>query len=274
MILRVGARFANRLPALLALGVPVLAGMGAMALLGAPFGHLLTNAAALVAGVVLLLLPLPVLASGRSGRLLVLFLLSLLFVPWIAGPDLAGVSRWIELGPITLHAGMLAIPALCVLGARDPDYAAPVFLAALLACLLQPDAASAFALTFAAVGIHHATRDWKMGVVAIAGFFAMLAAAVRGELPVVEYADRVLVQYAAANALLALGLFASLVGGFCLMALALPVERPARLALAGSLFGFSIMGVMANYPSPLIGYGAAAILGYGLALGLSTKAAT
>ncbi|MFC3100706.1 hypothetical protein [Altererythrobacter lauratis] len=269
-----GARFANRLPALLALGVPVLAGMGAMALLGAPSGHVLINAAALAAGVTLLLAWPPVLSNRRSGRTLTLVLLALLYVPWIAGPDLAGITRWIALGPITLHAGLLAIPALCVVAARDPDYAAPVFLAALLACLLQPDAASAFALTFAAVGIHHATRDWKLGVVAIAGFFAMLAAAVRGELPAVEYADRVLVQYAAANAALALGLFASLVASFSLMALVLPAEPPARLALAGSLFGFSVMGVMSNYPSPLIGYGAAAILGYGLALGLSTKAAT
>ena len=269
----VGARFSTRLPALLALGLPVLAGLLAMALLGGPVGYLTTNAAALVTGTALLLVLPALKARGRAARGLAFVLLLAMFLPLATGPEFAGIARWIELGPITLHAGMIAIPALCVLAARDPDYAAPVFLAALLACLLQPDAASAFALTFAAVGIHHAARDWKMGVVAIAGFFAMLAAAVRGELPAVEYADRVLVQYAADNLLLAVAVFISLVASFCLIALALPAPRPARLALAGSLFGFSIMGLMANYPSPLIGYGAAAILGYGLALGLSTKAA-
>lgn len=270
----VGAQLTTRLSALLPLGVPVLAGLVAMALLGAPWVYLAANAAALAAACILLLLLPPLKTGGRIARGLAIVLLLAMFLPLATGPELAGIARWIALGPVSLHAGMLAIPALCVIAARDPDYAAPLFLAALLACLLQPDAASAFALTFAAVGIHHVTRDWKMGVVAIAGFFAMMAAAVRGELPAVEFADRVLVQYATDNALLALGLFASLVVSFCLIALALPVARPARLALAGSLFGFSVMGVMSNYPSPLIGYGAAAILGYGLALGLSTKAET
>ena len=42
-----------------------------------------------------------------------------------------------------------------------------------------------------------------------------------------------------------------------------------RHALAGSLFGFSLAAIVSNYPSVLIGYGAAPIIGYGLALALA-----
>ena len=50
---------------------------------------------------------------------------------------------------------------------------------------------------------------------------------------------------------------------------ALPAEMRVRHALAGSLFGFSLAAIVSNYPSVLIGYGAAPIIGYGLALALA-----
>lgn len=39
-----------------------------------------------------------------------------------------------------------------------------------------------------------------------------------------------------------------------------------RHALAGTLFGFSLAAVLSNYPSALIGYGAAPIVGFAIAL--------
>ena len=75
-----------------------------------------------------------------------------------------------------------------------------------------------------------------------------------------------LVEAALAAPLAALGLFAALVAAFFLMLFALPVGRAERFALAGTLFGFSTMAMMSNYPSALIGFGAAPILGYALAL--------
>ena len=57
--------------------------------------------------------------------------------------------------------------------------------------------------------------------------------------------------------------------GDCMALGALMLHACVRHALAGSLFGFSLAAIVSNYPSVLIGYGAAPIIGYGLALALA-----
>jgi hypothetical protein len=262
-----GGRLRQRLPSLLALALPVLAGMACMAALGAPRLYLPINGAALAVGLLLAsFVHAP--ASDKKGRIAAFILVALLFLPLFTGPEQNGVARWLPLGPVMLHAGMLTIPALAVLAAHDQEYAPPLLLVAIFACVLQPDAAGTFAIIIAAVGLHHATHDWKLGATAIAGFLGTLLAVLQGELPAVPFVERVLVDYAHHSLPAALGLFTALVVSFALIALAVPQERPARRALAGTLFGFSVMALMSNYPSALIGHGAAPIIGYGLALGL------
>lgn len=262
-----GASLGHRLPALLALGLPVLAGLACLAALGAPLRYLAINGAALGLTLPWLLFArMP--ASVRTRRALILCLLALLFVPLLTGPQLNGIARWLPLGPFMLHAGALAFPALAVLAAREKDYVAPALLVALLAAFLQPDAALGFAVVFAAVGLHDTMRDWQVGLVVIIGFLASIMMALNGELPAQPFVERVLVEVALARPLLGLALFAALLTGFVLMLRAVPLDRHARFALAGSLFGFSLMAILSNYPSVLIGYGAAPILGYGFALGL------
>lgn len=266
MVVR-GASLKHRLPALLALAMPVLAGLACLAALGAPTRYLAVNAGALVLATAWILYgQAPRTAKPR--RILMLVLLALLFVPLLTGPHLDGIARWLPLGPFMLHAGALAFPALAVLAAREKDYVAPSLLVALLAAFLQPDAALGFAVVFAAVGLHDTMRDWQIGLVVIIGFLASIMMALNGELPAQPFVERVLVEVALARPLLGLALFAALLTGFVLMLRAVPLDRHARFALAGSLFGFSLMAILSNYPSVLIGYGAAPILGYGFALGL------
>lgn len=253
------------LSGLLALAIPVLAGIGCLWLLGAPSPYLLVNAAALLLGIVAIAL-VPPIEGEKAKRLVAVLLLALLIVPLLSGPDVNGIARWLPLGSFTLHAGMLVIPLLAVLAARDADYAAPILLAGIFAAFLQPDAASGLALTFAAMGLYNATRDWKVGVVAGTGFIATLVMWVRGELPAQPFVERVLVDTAMVSPLAALALFAALAGSFFLMLHALPASMAQRHALAGSLFGFSLAAVLSNYPSALIGYGAAPVLGYAFAL--------
>ena len=251
---------------LLALAVPVLAGLAYMRAFGAPSSYIAVDAAALAIALLWIALGrLPTCALHR--RLLATALLALLALPLLTGPGLNGVARWLPLGPFTLHAGMLALPALAVLAAQEAEDAAPLLLSALFLTLLQPDAAGAFAITFAAVGLHHVTRDWRMGVVAIAGFIAAIAAALRGELPAQPFVERVLVQALGHSLLAAIGLFAALLASFLLILFHARPVRAERFALAGTLFGFAVMSLMSNYPTPLIGYGAAPILGYAFALG-------
>lgn len=267
------ARAGRRIPALLALAIPVLAGLAYLAGSGAPGHYLAVNAGAFgIAAIWILFGTAP---AGRRGRqVAVLALLAILFAPLLTGPEANGITRWLPLGPFTFHSGALAFPALAVLAAQDRDYAPPMLLAALLAASLQPDAAFGFAVVFAAVGLHDASKDWRVGLTFMIGFFASLVMALRGELPAQPYVERIIDDLVRHTPLAALGLFVALVAGFALMAYSAPYERRSRFALAGSFFGFSIAGILSNYPSVLIGYGAAPILGYGLALGLVQRKPT
>ena len=265
------------LPALLGLALPVFAGVLWMGLAGAPTHYLLVNFASLA-------LALAWIALGRmpqraiSRRMLTVALLALLFVPLVTGPFQVAVgghpvARWLPTGPFSINAGMLVLPSLTVLAARDREYASPILFTALLAASLQPDAALAFAITFAAVGLHHITRNWRIGLVAIVGFFVAMIAAVKGELPPVRFVERVFFDAAETSVLVALLLGAILVASFLALLRCGPQSADQRYALAGALFGFSIAALMSHYPTPLIGYGAAPILGFGLALGFARPSA-
>ena len=264
-----------RLPALAALAVPVICGAAWMAAGGAPAHYAPVNLAALV-------IALGWAAFGSTSeaktprRILAAVLLAVLAAPIVTGPVLLSetgepVSRWIPLGPLALHSGMLTVPALAVLAARERSLAAPILLAALFFALVQPDAASGFALTIGAAGLHHVARDWRVGAAAIAGFAAFLVMATRGPLPPQPFVERVIVAAAVEQPVFAVLLGVALLISFLLVLFHAPLERRERFALAGTLFGFAAMATMGAYPSVLIGYGAAPILGFGLALGLVKK---
>ncbi|GGD54753.1 hypothetical protein GRI62_03905 [Erythrobacter arachoides] len=262
----------ERLPAVLALAIPVLAGAAWMAMSGAPSHYPLTNLGALGLAIAWILLGRgPHTAPSRhilAGALLAVMVAAV----WI-GPELASITahpvrRWFPFGPLALHTGMLTTPPLAILAARNRALAAPLLLAGVGAALLQPDAATGFALTFAAVGLHHVNRDWQVGVAAIVAFFASLWMAVRGELAPREWVENVLTQAATVSVLMAVLLAVSLAAAFALILFAVPFDRAKRFTLAGLFFGFCVCALMAPYPTPLIGYGAAPILGFGLALGL------
>lgn len=257
---------------ILSLALPVLAGIAFLALAGAPIFFCMINGLALLISAALILF-LPAIDGAKTRRVLALVLIALLFAPLATGPHLNGIARWLPLGGVVLHAGALALPALAVLAARDEDYAPPILLIALLAALLQPDAALGLAVMMAAVGLYNATRDWRLVPVAGIALFASMLAGLRGELPAQPYVERVLVHLAMETPLAAFGLALALLACFLLVAHALPAIKPVRHALAGSLFGFSLAALVSNYPSVLIGYGAAPILGYGLALALSRRPA-
>ena len=256
----------ERLIAIMTLAIPVLAGLAYLYAFGAPLRYLAINAAALgIAALWIAFAP----SFARWARLAAIAAaMTLLFLPLASGPAVSGVMRWLPLGPFTLHAGMIAIPVLAALVGEEEAYAPGLLSLALLAALLQPDLATGAALMLAAVGLHEATRDWRYGLVAIVAFVVSIVAAMRGELPAQPFADRIVVLLALTDPIVALGLLMTLIASFFMIVGAVPGREASRKALAGSLFGFSVAGILSNYPSALIGYGAAAILGFGLALGL------
>ena len=262
-----------RLPGLLTLAMPVLAGIAYLGLMGAPASYAILNAAALGIAALLVLL-VPSLPEIRARRVISVALIALLFVPLLTGPYINGIARWLPFGPFTLHAGALVLPSLVVLAARDEDFAPPILLAALLAASLQPDAATGLAVMLAAVGLYNATKDWRLVPVAGIALLASMVAGLRGELPAQPFVERILIHLAIDTPLAAFGLAIALLVGFFLLAHAIPAPKPVRHALAGGLFGFSLAALVSNYPTILVGYGAAPILGFGLAIGLAITGRT
>lgn len=253
--------------ALLALAIPVLAGLLYLWRFSAPTPYLVTNAGAWAIGCLLILWsPAP---SLRLRRAMTSAFLAALFVPLATGPEILGIARWLPLGPVQLHVGMLLVPSLAVLAARDEVYAPSILAVALLAASLQPDMATGLALMLAGVGFYQAERDWKYGVFIIVAFFASMVMAIHGELAAQPFVERVIHSLLFEAPFAALGLLASLLAGFFLILHALPTAPAIPRALAGTFFGFSLAAILSNYPSALIGYGAAPIIGFGLALGLS-----
>ena len=254
----------NRLPALFALALPTLTGLAYMALYGAPGVYLIVNGGALVLAALIVLIGLPEFGE-RARRIAGLVLLVLFALPLLTGPSVNGIERWLPLGPFILHAGMLTIPALAVLAAREAVLGPLALAAAILIALIQPDFASAFALTGGAVGLYQVRSDWRTGLVIILGFFVAIFAALRGELPPAPFVERVLQDATIASPAMAALLVLSLLGSVLLMLFGTGLPRTARYPLGMSLFGFLVAALISNYPTPLAGYGAAAIIGFALA---------
>lgn len=256
------------LPALCALIIPVCAGIGWMALVEAPASYRIVNAAALALACLWIVFARA--PSGISGwRVIGAAAVAVLAVPLVAGPSVSGVNRWVEIGGLALHSGFLALPALVVASARDRRWGATMLAAALLPLVIQPDAGTGLALTFAAAGIHDRTREWRFGMIAILGFFLTLSMAFRGELPPQPFVERVLQQALSDHFMLALMLTAGLIVAFTAIIRGIGADPAERYGLAGALFGFFVMALVSHYPYPLIGYGASSILGFGLAIGLA-----
>jgi len=107
--------------------------------------------------------------------------------------------------------------------------------------------------------------DWRFGLVVIGGFFIAIAAALQGELPAVPFVERIIID-ALPTAPLMAGLIAlSIAGAVLIMLFGTGLPRIARYPIGLSLFGFWLASLISNYPTPLAGYGAAAIIGFALA---------
>lgn len=238
-----------------------------MAARGAPAHYLAINGACLALGLALIaFLPLPKVKPDVAA---VVFA-ALLFLPLLIGPSLNGVHRWIGSAPVALNAGLLAGPALAVaISWMERRWQLAVAILALVAAIAQPDAALALAIGGAAIGTALAARDTKPSLVAIAGLLAAIWAHKRGVLPPVDFVEQVYLDAATASPLWLVVLVTASVAGIVLITLDHSMERPQRFALAGTMAGFCYAAAMSVYPTPLVGYGAASILGLALALWLA-----
>lgn len=247
------------LTAAAALALPVLAGIGWMGASGAPPAWLGVNALALVLALAAALW-LPLRLSDRGALILAAALVLALWATALAGIPVDGVRRWVGIGPVRLHLAYLVLPLLVVLAARLQSLsAAALLITALGATVIQPDLAATVALA-ASMVIAAVQRRGVIGrILAVTGLLACSYLLRRPDtLAPVRFVEQV--QSDAWAVQPAAGLALTLAGLAPLLLLRQAAPLAAFLVAAG------LMAFAGPYPSILIGYGAAPILGFGLAL--------
>lgn len=252
--------------------VAVLLGAGYLAAADAPVHMLAINLGSLVIGAAIWS------GLGRGeNRAARGWTVLLLGVPLVAtalfGVPVEGASRWVAVGPFTLQVSLLAVPAMLVLFARGPD--APGALGMVLAAgalAAQPDRGMAGALALALVVLLAAGPGrWAAlaALAALTGFGWTLIAPDR--LPAVPFVDRILYTAYSVHPLAGAGV---LIGAALLLApvltalLARSGARAPLLAFGGCWSAIVAAAALGNYPTPLVGYGGAAVLGYLLSAAL------
>ena len=246
---------------------PVLAGLLVFRFFGAPNSYLLVNAGAFILGTVaLMFVRAP--TGGKAVHWIASAALALMAAPLVMGHELDGIRRWIALGPVALNTGLVAVPVLAVVCARGGPVGVLTFACATLILTLQPDAAALLALSLAGLTMAAVGKDWRFGLI---GLLCLVGAVVRhtnGVPDPVPFVEGVVHMVWSRSLLSGLAL---------LVALAVPVaalwrgsllDRRAAIVLAASYAGFCLASLTNDYPLPLTGYGASAIIGFLLALAL------
>ena len=111
-----------------------------------------------------------------------------------------------------------------------------------------------------------AVRSPASIILAIFALLALFAVEFWPNLPPQPFVERVFFDAFSKSVVTGAMLALSLIAGLTLILRAPGAERATRYALAGTLLGFILASLVGDYPTPLIGYGAAAIVGIGLAL--------
>ncbi|WP_432768266.1 MAG: hypothetical protein HEQ22_12675 [Sphingopyxis sp.] len=252
-----------------ALVAAVASGLLVFRIGGAPAAYLPLNAGSLLLAVIAMF-AMPAGRLGSRGAIGIVALgLAAIGATLVSGIDLDGVRRWLPVGPVRLHAALLLLPAMLAALPRLSDrwqLAAVTAVAAII--LLQPDFAAALALAAGYIASHG--RRWREPVIA-AGHGVALLCAIASLFRADPLAPVRFVEHMVADSWVLHPGFGLLMVAALLFAILAPVlakrfDRASALGVAGAWGGFTAASLVGAYPTPLAGYGAAAIVGYGLAI--------
>jgi len=269
-------------PRLLGLLCGVLAvgvGLAYLEAAGAPSRHLLVNFAALVLGATAWLALGRTAGSRLAGAGVAILALSVpLLLTARFGLAADGASRWVAIGPLTVQVSLILLPAMIILYARRPDPIGTAGIAAAaFALAIQPDRAMAGALAAALVAVALESRGRLPLLASAASVLAFAWTLVAPDtLAATAYVDSVLYTAFAVHPLAG----AAVVAGAA--ALIVPAviglgrgmnDRPALLAFGACWSAVLAAAALGNYPTPLVGYGGSAVLGYLFSVALLPAAA-
>ncbi|WP_374274902.1 hypothetical protein [Brevundimonas sp.] len=245
----------------------VILGLIYMAMSDAPPAYLLINAGAAVFGVLAVAFVALALKRGHlgAGPLSLALGVSLLAVSqWGIAAD--GVTRWVSIGPLAIQPGLIIAPLAAVLFARSPGPWSLMGIAVVaMALAFQPDrgTAGAVAAGMMALALVRPSGLTRLAAVAAAAGFAVTLARPDAS-PAMPFVDQILFtsfQNPAAGVAVLLG-----AGLLILPALGTGRDQDTRVVFGAVWVGLIVAAALGNYPTPLVGYGGSAIIGYFLSL--------
>jgi len=247
-------------------------GMSFMQAGGAPAAYVAMNGAALLIG----LLALGVIVDARRivslpAHLLSIILAALLLAVSMWGVSADGVTRPPSDGGLVLQPSLVLVPIL-VLGlvrSRDGLSILAVTIAA-VALALQPDRAMAAALAAGLVPIAWAGRGRReLGALAVALIGLAITMIRPDPSPAMPFVDRILFTSFSVHPLAGLAVWC---GAALMLVPAIAGfagdrdQRLGWLAFGAIWLTVIVAAALGNYPTPLVGYGGSAILGYMLSI--------
>lgn len=250
----------------------VALGLGYMAAAGAPTRYLAINLGALVGALALLGLFGRRLLSGRGWAEGVIALMAgVLLATALAGDKAGGASRWVHLGAMAVQPSLILLPLMLVAFARRPGVLAmPGLWIAAVAMALQPDRAMAgvLALSLAVLAIIRPDRRIIATLAVSLVAFAVTLARADNPSPA-PFVDQVLSASFEFHVVAGLEVAA---GAALLLAPALagwrrdPDSRAAYAVFGAAWLATILAAALGRYPTPVVGFGGSAILGYVLSV--------
>lgn len=237
----------------------------------APTNHSIVNSLTLVMGLGLLAVIPRSAPESRASAGVVVVLGAALLATAMFGVSVEGASRWVRVSGVSLQISLIVLPAMLVLFARAGGIMATAGIAlAALGLALQPDRAMA-GIMAAALAVLALFRHERQVVLALAaagvGFVVTLLRP--DSLPAVPYVDQILHTSFEVHPLAGIAVWS---GALLLIVPALAgswmdsTNRAAHAVFGASWLGMIVAAALGNYPTPVVGYGGSAILGYALSL--------
>ena len=241
-------------------------GLGYMVAGGAPVTYLLMNAAAFATGLaaVAILSQQPLRLSAGA---ICLGLAIVLLTTFLLGTAVEGATRWARLGNITVQPSFILLPVLTLTFANSRDWAGAIGVSlTALVLALQPDRAMSGALAaglLALAVMRPDPRTLTALAAAVAGFAtAMLRPDTQGAMP---FVDRILMTSFDVHPIAGI----AVISGSLILLIpgVIGLRHRQSVSTFQAVFGAVWIAIVAaaalgNYPTPLVGYGGSAILGY------------
>lgn len=269
-----GGRFPGRSHVIGGICAAIATGLGIvyMTLADAPARYLIMNLAALAVGFACVGVSATLARRYRAPDAAIVLAASVcLLASALLGTTVDGATRWVSLAGVFIQPSLILVPLLAMCFVRAPSGGAALgIVITAIALAMQPDRGMAGALALAMAVLFAIRRERHAAIATAAAAVAFGITMLRPDRqPAMPHVDQILHTafdvHPLAGGAVVLGACVMLVPAFACWA-----GRHTNRT-SGAVFGAMWLAIIAaaalgNYPTPLVGYGGSAIIGYVLCM--------